>query len=88
MPITNAAKKDLRQTKKRRARNTSRRRTMQEAVKAALAAPEAEQDKALTRAYKAIDKAAKAGVIKQNTAARKKSRLTKAVNQKQAASTA
>ncbi len=31
-------------------------------------------------AYKAIDKAAKRGVIKKNTAARKKSRLVKFVN--------
>lgn len=31
---------------------------------------------ALHLAYKAIDKAAKTGVIKKNTAARKKSRLT------------
>ena len=33
----------------------------------------------LKEAYKAIDKAAKRGVIKKNTAARKKSRLAKAL---------
>lgn len=33
----------------------------------------------LSEAYKAIDKAAKRGVIKKNTAARKKSRLSKAI---------
>lgn len=33
----------------------------------------------MPEAYKAIDKAAKRGVIKDNTAARKKSRLVKAV---------
>ncbi len=35
-----------------------------------------EANSALPVAYKAIDKAAKRGVIKQNTAARKKSRLS------------
>jgi len=38
-----------------------------------------EAKKALPRLYKAIDKAAKGGVIKKNTAARKKSRLSKAI---------
>lgn len=33
----------------------------------------------LSQVYKAIDKAAKRGVIKKNTADRKKSRLTKAL---------
>lgn len=32
------------------------------------------------KAYKAIDKAAKTGVIKKNAAARKKSRLMKSIN--------
>lgn len=36
-----------------------------------------EAGKKLSTAYKAIDKAAKRGLIKDNTAARKKSRLTK-----------
>ena len=35
--------------------------------------------KLLSEAYKAIDKAAKRGVIKKNTASRKKSRLTKLI---------
>jgi len=38
--------------------------------------------KNLSAAYKAIDKAAKRGVIKKNTAARKKSRLTIAIQKK------
>ena len=37
----------------------------------------AEAEKALSSVYKAIDKAAKRGVIKKNTAARKKSRIVK-----------
>lgn len=36
--------------------------------------------KLLPEAYKKIDKAAKAGIIKKNTASRKKSRLTKALS--------
>lgn len=42
-----------------------------------LTGPEAKAK--LSEAYKAIDKAAKRGVIKKNTAARKKSRLAKAI---------
>lgn len=37
--------------------------------------------KLLPQTFKAIDKATKKGVIKQNNASRKKSRLTKAINQ-------
>ncbi|TSC53748.1 MAG: small subunit ribosomal protein S20 [Parcubacteria group bacterium LiPW_39] len=39
-----------------------------------------EAKKLIPAAYQAIDKAAKRGVIKQNTAARKKSRLMKLLN--------
>lgn len=39
----------------------------------------AEAQKMLPEAYKAIDKAAKRGVIKDNTASRKKSRLSQAI---------
>ena len=39
----------------------------------------AEAEKILKDAYKALDKAAKTGVIKKNTASRKKSRLAKAL---------
>ena len=38
-----------------------------------------EAEKLLPKAYQAIDKAAKRGIIKKNTAARKKSRLVKAI---------
>lgn len=40
-----------------------------------------EAEKMVSKAYKAIDKATKTGVIKKNAAARKKSRLMKAINQ-------
>ena len=39
-----------------------------------------EAKKLLSVAYKALDKAAKGGVIKKNTASRKKSRLARAIN--------
>ena len=49
---------------------------MKDASKDALAALDT---MSLSAAYKAIDKAAKRGIIKPNTAARKKSRLARAV---------
>jgi len=36
----------------------------------------------LSKAYKAIDKAAKRGIIKKNTASRRKARLTKSLKPK------
>ena len=39
-----------------------------------------EAEKNLAAAYQAIDKAAKRGIIKKNTASRKKSRLAGAIN--------
>lgn len=39
-----------------------------------------EAEKILPQVFKAIDKATKRGLIKANTASRKKSRLTKAIN--------
>ena len=43
------------------------------------AGEKAEAEKLMPTAYKAIDKAAKRGVIKENTASRKKSRLVAGV---------
>lgn len=84
MPIIKAAKKSLRQSKKRRARNLRRKRAMKDVVKEirVLAGEKKAQEaeKLLPKAYKAIDKAKKRGIIKKNTAARKKSRLTKLVS--------
>lgn len=84
MPIIKAAKKSLRQSETRRARNLRRKRTMKDVVKEvrALAGEKktADAEKLLPKAYKAIDKAQKRGIIKKNTASRKKSRLTKLVS--------
>jgi ribosomal protein S20 len=53
---------------------------MKDAIKTARRSPTGrEAVVALSAAYQAIDKAAKRGIIKKNAAARKKSRLAKAL---------
>lgn len=83
-PVTKSAKKALRQSKKRRARNIKRKKAFKDIIKnirkLALENKKKEAEKLLSAAYKAIDKAGKTGVLKKNTASRKKSRLTKLVN--------
>jgi len=83
MPIIKSAQKALRGSKKKRVFNDRRRRTMREAVKdvkkLVVAKNPTEAQKKLSVAYQAIDKAAKRGVIKKNTANRKKSRLVKLI---------
>jgi small subunit ribosomal protein S20 len=84
MPIKESAKKELRKAKKRRVLNVRRQKAMRDSLKnikkLILAGKKDEAKKLLSVAYQAIDKAAKRGVIKKNAAARKKSRLTKALN--------
>ena len=84
MPITSSAKKELRSSAKKRVFNIRRKRAMKDVVtkirKLSVAGKSKEAGELLPQAYKAIDKAAKRGVIKKNTAARKKSRLTRFVN--------
>lgn len=83
MPITKSAKKALKQNRKKRLFNTRRIRTMKSIIKESRELIRKKQKdealKMLPQAYKAIDKAAKQGIIKKNTASRKKSRLTKAI---------
>lgn len=76
MPNIQSAKKELRKMKKRVALNKARREAFKEAVKKALKTKSADAIKA---AQKALDKAAKTGVIKKNTAARRLSRLMKKI---------
>lgn len=80
MSITKGAEKAHRQSLKKRVYNIRRKSAMNEVVKtinkAVVAGDTAKAKELLPKAYKAIDKAAKRGVIKGNTAARKKSRLT------------
>jgi small subunit ribosomal protein S20 len=83
MPITKSAKKALRQSRKKRIFNLRRLKKMRGLVKQIRELikekNKKEALKILPEVYQAIDKAAKRGVIKKNTASRKKSRLTKAV---------
>jgi len=83
MPILDAAKKALRSSERKRVFNDRRRRVMKEQVKnirnLVIDNKKEDAQKALSTAYKAIDKAAKKGVIKKNAASRKKSRLAKAI---------
>lgn len=80
MPITKGAEKALRASKRKQVFNVRRKGAMKdvtkEVVKAVAAGDTAKAKELLPKAYKAIDKAAKRGVIKDNTAARKKSRLS------------
>ena len=79
MPITKQAKKALRVASRKKVFNLRRTRTMKDALKEvkSLAQTDAKQAKdKLSIAYKALDKAVKRGVIKKNTASRKKSRLS------------
>lgn len=80
MPITRGAKKAVRQAARKRIFNIRRKNVLVDVVKdvnkAVLAGDVAKAKELLPKAYQAIDKAAKRGVIEQNTAARKKSRLT------------
>jgi small subunit ribosomal protein S20 len=81
MPITKSAKKALRVSTRRRAINDRTKKVLKEGKKAveklAAGAQWKEAKKSLSAAYSAIDKAVKKGVIKKNTAARKKARLSK-----------
>ena len=83
MAITKGAKKAVRSSERKRVFNIRRNNTMRDIIKAIkkdVTAGEYEKAQAaLPTAYKAIDKAAKRGVIKDNTAARKKSRLVAAI---------
>ncbi len=82
MPNKRNAKKALRQATKRAARNSVVKTTYKKAVKTvnkALEVGAADVKEQLRLAQKAIDKAAKRGVIKKGNASRKLSRLVKRV---------
>src|SRR3989338_2278684 len=84
MPITQSAKKALRQSKKRNLENLTFKRKFKSTVKELRKEVAAKSlDKAknlLPTVYQAVDKAAKKGVIKKNTASRYKSRLSHLLN--------
>lgn len=86
MAITKAAKKSLRQSKKRRKTNIRRWTKLRALLKEAklLISQEKmeEAKKLLPRIYEILDKSAKVGLIKKNTASRRKSRISRAINRK------
>lgn len=83
MAITSSAKKANRAAARKHVFNLRRKAALSGATKSlskALAAKDVSgAEKLLPAAYAAIDKAAKRGVIKSNTADRKKSRLSAAI---------
>jgi small subunit ribosomal protein S20 len=82
MAITKGAKKAQRSALRKRVFNTRRKRVMKDTVKEVIDTAKADPKKAaekLSAAYRAIDKATKRGIIKKNTAARRKSRLARLV---------
>lgn len=84
MPITKSAKKAVRQNVKRKARNLIYKKKMKNLIKEVrtlvLEKKTEEAKKLLPQVYKILDKTAKVGIIKKNTAARKKSKITKLIN--------
>jgi small subunit ribosomal protein S20 len=86
MAITKSAKKAIRQSAKRNVRNVVYKNKIKAVVKEARSLVSKkkmdEAKKLLPEIYKALDKAAKVGVIKKNNASRRKSRLTKLIDSK------
>lgn len=81
MPITQSAKKALRGSMKKKMVNDRRKKNMKDTIKSVEKLvkdkKQAEAKELLSNAYSAIDKAAKSGILKKNTASRKKARLSK-----------
>lgn len=79
MPITESAKKALRNSRRKRGFNLARKITLAESIKKfkklAMAGQIDEAERFFPSVEQAIDKAAKTNLIKDNNAGRKKSRL-------------
>lgn len=84
MANTSSAKKAHRVSLRRRVFNARRKKTMKDAVKETSKLVKGKSSKdaaaALPGVFQAIDKAAKNGTIKKNTAARMKSRISKQID--------
>ena len=91
MPITKSAKKALRQNIRREKSNLLKKgklKNLIKEVKSLISQKKIEEaKKLLPQVYKLLDKAAKIGLIKKNTAARKKSRIVKLLNKPEHRST-
>lgn len=83
MAITKNAKKAIRSSARKRVHNIRTKAKLHDAVKAfkdqVVKGNTKDAATALPKAYEALDKAAKRGVIKKNTASRKKARLAAAL---------
>ena len=81
MPITQSAKKALRQNVRRHKRNLQKRNELKSVIKKykklVADGSKDEAKKYLSEVYKKLDKAVKTNLLKKNTAARSKSRLAK-----------
>ncbi|MDD5145409.1 MAG: 30S ribosomal protein S20 [Candidatus Pacebacteria bacterium] len=87
MPITKAAKKSIRKDRGRKERNIQKKTEIKKLLKelAVFISEKKTEDakKLLPQVYKALDKAAKTGLIKKNAVSRKKSRITKLISKTQ-----
>jgi small subunit ribosomal protein S20 len=83
MPITSSARKASRASKKKRVFNLRRKaaidKNLNQLRKLIAAKKKSEAEKLIPAVYQALDKAAKTGQIKRNTAARLKSRAMRAI---------
>lgn len=84
MAITKSAKKAIRQSLRKRARNVVNKERVKKILRELkLLISQKKQEEAkklLPSVFKLLDKAVKTGLIKTNAASRKKSRMTKTVN--------
>ena len=84
MPITKSAQKALRSSLRKRSFNNHRKTIMKKNLKEIKTliseGKEEEARQILPKVYKAIDKAVKRGVIKKNTASRRKSRIASKIS--------
>lgn len=88
MAITQSAKKNIRQSARKKVMNLVRKDAMKEIMKQVAKLKAAGKTDAIAKlipvAYKAIDKAAKRGVINKKNAARKKALVAKGLSKKSA----
>jgi small subunit ribosomal protein S20 len=85
MPNIKSAKKELRKGKKRQITNLKAKNNLDFLIKKsrkAIVADDAQTKELMQKTFKALDKAAQKGIIKNNTRDRKKSRLQKKLNSK------
>lgn len=83
MPNKKSAKKELRKSIKRKTQNNEvkiKTKSLIKKTKKEIEAKNSDVKKDFNLVVKAIDKMAQKGIIKKNTAARKKSRLQKQIN--------